>query len=307
MWRPEGAKSWNDVLVWLHGLVEDAISLVCNEGVPKFSPSGRLGFAHSQEFYLVKRGHAENDAEAELIVALTVMVLLVEFLEAFPPLLVNSQGKRLEPEWPLLCHRDQLENCYFDWPLKGNSSFQGFFEIRENKRFDLEELLVRFVFIEPYLGSVSRRNGDYDYLVNGLGLAEEFAKAACKRATELAGFSLFWESLPEGEDLRDFVTCLKANDVFSTSLDVLFGVARPPSASNPEKSPATRVGRPRQRDDAAKNYIKLYPDGHEAMGHSWKDVVRALSKIDGRNVSLATIRRGLLEATSTKGEEPRQN
>lgn len=296
MWCPDGYYSWSDVLNWLQRIVEDTISLVCLDGVPPISASGKVSFPHSQEFYLEKRAGAASHQEAELIVGLTTILLLVEMLETFPPYLINVSGNRLRPEWPLLCHRDQIESCYFDWPLKNDSSFSGFFQIAGRGGFDLEALLSRFAFIDPYLGAVGRRNGDRHYLINGLGINDDFAETACKKAAQLDGFSLYWDALPEGDDLREFLTCIEVNDVFSTSLDYLYGARQTEDAVNGQEVRSARIGRPRQRDDAARTYMVLYPDGHDALGLSWKHVLRTLSQMQGRAVSLATLRRGLLEA-----------
>lgn len=306
MWCPDGYYSWNDVLTWLQKIVEDTISLVCVDGVPQVSASGKLSFTHSQEFYLKKRAGAASHQEAELIVGLTTVLMLVELLETFPPYLVDVSGKKLRPEWPLLCHRDQIENCYFDWPLKNDTSFSGFFEIAESKRFDLEALLSRFAFIDPYFGAVGRRNGDRHYLINGLGLNDEFAETACKKAAQLDGFSLYWDELPEGADLREFLTCIEVNDVFSTSLDYLYGARPTEDVTIGQEARSARIGRPRQRDDAARTYMALYPDGHDALALSWKHVLRTLSQMQGRAVSLATLRRGLLEANLHAGQSTLQ-
>jgi hypothetical protein len=48
---------------------------------------------------LEKRAGAASHQEAELIVGLTTVLLLVELLETFPPYLIDVAGKKLRPEW----------------------------------------------------------------------------------------------------------------------------------------------------------------------------------------------------------------
>lgn len=62
--------------------------------------------------------------------------------------------------------------------------------------------------------------------------------------------------------------------------------------SGAEPQSPRQVGRPLKRNEAAKAYRRIYPNGHESLGHSWKEALRKLETA-GVRVSLRTLKRGI--------------
>lgn len=223
MWCPEGHLSWNGVINNLLRTAEEIVSLVCVGGEPNFGANGKYQLAHTVEFYLEKRGFAESHQEAEMIVALVAIFLLVNFLEEYPPVLSNIAGNRITGEWPLFCHKDQIEVCYLDWPLKDDAQFESFFRYVAEGNFGPNDLFDRFAFIEGATGKISLKNGSNHHLINGLGYPDAVAQYYCGVAKQLSGYFVFWPSFPEGQKYREFLGCIEVNETFTKALDLAYG------------------------------------------------------------------------------------
>lgn len=223
MWSPEGHISWNGVINKLLGSAEEILSLVCVGGEPLLGANGKYQLVHTAEFYLKNRGFAESHQEAELIVALVATFLLVNFLEEYPPILSNIDGNKITGEWPLFCHKDQIEACYLHWPVKDDTQFKSLFSYMADGNFGPNELFDRFAFIEGVTGKISLKNGSNQYLVNGLGCSDAVAQFYCEVAKQLSSYFVFWPSFPEGEKYRDFLGCIEIDETFTKAIDLAYG------------------------------------------------------------------------------------
>lgn len=67
---------------------------------------------------------------------------------------------------------------------------------------------------------------------------------------------------------------------FQNSLDRVFECDRP-------------TGRPSNREEVKRAYARIYPEGHEAVGDSWKIVLRKINEECGLDLSIDTIKRAI--------------
>lgn len=294
MWRPVGANSWQEVKWWLDNITRKVIAETCKPPNPEndFIPT-----YHLCESLMVEAGQAESLKKAHMAVNLTTLFLLTNLLEQSPPIMANIAGSTLLPDEPLLAHKDQIELCVFRWPLTEDTQFLGFFSAMDKEGLDPEWVFARFPFIDPLSGAIRRSNGDLEFLINGLGFSEDDAIRLLETVDALKGYFIFWNVLPDGRELRDFLSCIEANAAFSAALDALFG-QRTPEASSESFGP-NKIGRPKQRTNAAQTYLTLFPDGHDAHGLTWQKVENRVSQAMGRHVSAETIKRGLAELSQT--------
>lgn len=296
MWCPEGYYSWNEVLGHLHEYASGILSLVAVGGEPEENGEGEKYLYHTAEFYLKSRGITESEEEAELVVGITTALLLVCFLEDYPPVLAHLNGSKVRVDERIFCHKDQLENCRFFWPLIEPIEYSGFFALQRAGKFDINSLFERFCFIDNLTGEIVNKNGSKEYLLNGLDLEEEEADAIIHLVGRLSGFVLCWPRLPEGKELRDFLSIIEANETFTIALDYEFGKPSDITLRNQRPSKVRRVGRPSKRAEVAKVYKQSFPDGHSALGMSWKE---ALAVVNGKlsfPVSEDTLKRAVFQA-----------
>lgn len=295
MWSPDGYYSWTDVLDTLFDISRQVLSLVCKGGEPNLMTDGMPYLAHTAEHYLIKQGFAENYQEAELVVGITTTMLLVNLIEQYPPCVVNLDGKAIRVNPAIFGHKDQLELCYFGWPVRTQAEFHSFFRFAKEGHFDTNTLLSRFAFIDGDSGEVSGKNGDFTYLVNGVGLDEPVAKAIISVVQRFSGYAVCWSEFPEGVELRDFLACIEVDDVFTKALNYEFG---PPTSENEiekSKRPKKGVGRPSLKYEAAQTYWRIYPDGHGKVGASWKVALAAVNAELPKWVSEDTLKRAVKE------------
>lgn len=290
MWRPLGANSWQEINWWLGNI---ARKIIVETRKPPNSENDFTQSYHLCESLMVKAGQAKSLKEARMAVSLTTLFLLTNLLEQSPPILANIAGSRLLPDVPILAHKDQIELCVFHWPLTEDAQFLGFFSAMDSEGLDPEWVFARFPFIDPLNGAIRRSNGDHEFLINGLGYDEDDATRLLETVDTLKGYFIFWDELPEGRDLRDFLSCIEANAAFSAALDALFGQRTPEAAS--ESYGPNKIGRPKQRTNAAQTYLALFPEGHDVQGLTWQKVANRVSQAMGRRVSAETIKRGIAE------------
>lgn len=291
MWCPEGCYTWNEVL---SNLRETTCQVLREVALAQMS----VGFEKNSEpngnaaTCLVRSGHANNYIQSDLIISITTLFLMVQLLECYPPIVSNLAGNRLELDEALFAHRDQFECCVFRWPIKTDPQFSHFFHYAAAGRFDSNELFNRFCFIDPETGKLTNKNGSESYLINGLGMTELVASEHCRLIMELNNYFVFWSDFPDDAEYRELFSCIEANDEFTRAIDKVFGLG---STVRYPRSNSARKGRPKHRDEVARAYWALFPEGHVAKGATWKEVAQELSKSIGRTVTVSTIRRGLSE------------
>lgn len=273
MWCPEGFLTWTDVVSKLIETAEEVVSLVSIECKPIAELNGKYQLVHSAEFYLKSRGFAEDYREAEVIVAIVAVFLLVNFLEEYPPILSNIDGNRITGEWPLFCHRDQIEACYLHWPIKDDAQFHSFFRYVTEGNFGPEDLFDRFAFIEGATGRIGLKNGSEHYLINGLGYADATARYCCEVAKQLRDYFVFWPSFPDDEKYREFLGCIEISETFTKALDLAYGAS--------VDEPMLGAG----LEHAYRCFRNAYPDGkgkvpwhivEKKTGYSRRQINRAL-------------------------------
>lgn len=246
MWSPENYYSWSQIWNLLSDATELAISLRCNGGESKRTTDGRPYFGHSAEFYLTRAGLADSYGGAELIVGITTTMLLVKFMEDYPPTLANLDGNKVNAEQVLFEHRDQLDLCRLDWPVSSMAEFTGFFRLQKEGRFNTDMLLDRFAFINFRLGEIQSKNGGRKHLIDGMGCEQAEADRVIALVDRLSGYVICWPEIPKGQEFRDFLSDLDDDGEFSMALDIGFG---PPSGERvdarptPQKKPRGRPGK----------------------------------------------------------------
>ena len=290
MWCPEGYYSWFEVVESIQSTTSKILTLATTE-CRLVMPSRSNTHHYLAEAALHSNG-IEDFKKAELNLAITTTFLVVNFLDIFRPILANLDGRRIVPEWPLISHRDQFELCVFVWPLEADSQYRSFFEYQENNGFSRSSLLDRFAYIDPYTGRLRNKNGSRNFLENGVGLEPETAGAFESLAQKLSDFVLCWSEIPQDEEWRDFFSILDVNESFHDVLNNLLG---PPPDFEISRKKIRPRGRPKQRDQLADVYFELFPDGHETLGKSWKEVTRAVEEKIGRTVVEYTLKQGVKE------------
>lgn len=293
MWSPENYYSWSDVWNLLSDATELTMSLAFKAGETEYTSDGVPHFGHTAEFYLKSAGLADGYADAELIVGITTTMLLVRFLEEYPPTLANLDGNMIRADQFLFDHRDQLDLCQFDWPIKDMAEFHGFFALQKEGRFNTRALLDRFTFIDFEAGEIRHKNGGRHQLINYIGCDEAEADRIVALVERLSGYVICWPEFPKGPELRDFLSHLDMNDIFALALDKGFG---PPSDrrcdSNLSRQTKPR-GRPRKTTEAARIYWEIFPEGHDQQGKTWKEALALVSDNYDGSIQLMTLKRAV--------------
>lgn len=289
MWCPEGYYSWLQVFSELSNASDQILSLVCLGGVPKTLVNGEPKLVHSAEYYLVKAGFAASHSEAVLIRGITSVFLMSRFCGDFPPVVANLDGTKISPDWPLFSHIDQLEVCQYGWPLKSDEQFQSLFAFHNENGFDTRDFLDRFAFVDPDTGQIKPKNGSKTHIENGLGFESVTAQRFEKLADSLRDFVICWPEFPDDEEYRSFLGYIEVDEIFAKALDFEFG-------SLSDFKPVVKkraVGRPSQRDDAARAYYCHFPDGHAAVGKSWKEALAVVNRALKVPISEHTLKRAV--------------
>jgi len=293
MWCPEGYYSWDETLGMLHGYASEILSLVAVGGEPPEQGDGKKRLIHTAEFYLERRGVVESVGEAELAIGITTALLLTCLLEEYPPVLAHLNGSKVHVDEIFFRHKDQLEHCYFNWPLKEQVEFSQLFEFHKHGKFNTDSIFDRFCFIDFYTGEIVNKNGSRHYLVNGLGLEEDEADVVVRLVERLSGFVVCWPSLPDGQHLRDFLACIEADNTFTTALNYEFGNPSAQCLHDRRSRKMKKVGRPSKRSEVAKIYRVKFPNGHTALGNTWKEALAEVNKSLQSPVSEDTLKRAI--------------
>jgi hypothetical protein len=291
MWCPEGYVSWNLVLNSLFETTEKVLSQVCmtTSAVKEHHEKTTLTNAHTTEFYLIGAGYAENYDEARLIVCITVAFLLVNFMDKFPPVLAEIHGSKVHADETILGHRDNLEECYYKWPLKDDAQVSMFFEYARQGGFKSEGLLTRFAFIDVDTGEIRNKNGGKHYLINGIGLDDQEANATLSFVSRVSGFVVCWPAFPDDQEYRRFLDCITWDETILNAVNEVFG----PTSRSSEADTTKKIGRPSMRSKVAALYNELFPQGHEASGKTWKDALRQVNSRLTRPISEDTLKRSV--------------
>jgi hypothetical protein len=294
MWCPKDYHSWNAVLNSLFEATEEVLSRVALGGEPRTLVNGKPRLIHSVEFYLRSRGFASSEEEAELNTAITTCFLLSNFLQDYPPTLASLVGQFITVDSIFFEHKDQLHLCSYGWPLKSQTEYASFFEFAENGTFEPPMIFDRFAFIDTTTGEICVKNGSQRFLTNFTHHSEESAAKLIDLATQLAGFVVCWEDVPNEAEFRNFLSYLEVNDTFIRALDDAFGPAT--EAEKPMINESKRpIGRPSKKGSARRAYWSLFPDGHEKAGKVWKEVHQAVDDALGYTVDITTLKRAVRE------------
>lgn len=281
------------MLTYLFDQSGQIISLLAVGGEPPLGRDGERRLIHTAEYYLTSRGLANNYKEAELVIGVLTSIVMVNFIEEFPPLLAGINGAILSADDVIFAHKDQLDCCRLDWPLKDQAEFMGFFKYAELGGFDTNALFDRFAFIDGYTGRIVLKNGAGIFLRNGLGLDDIEVKSVTEAVRSLSGFSVCWSSFPEAQELRDFLSCIEVNEAFTKVLDYEFGPPSERLADDRKNIRQKRVGRPPKKDKAAQVYWTCFPEGHAAQGKSWKEALASVNENLTVPVSAITLKRAV--------------
>lgn len=294
MWCPKDYYSWNTVLNRLLETTREVLSCVALDGEPRTLVNGKPRFTRPVEFDLRSRGFASSKEDAELIIAITTCFLLSKFLEDYPPTLASLEGQFITVDSVFFEHRDQLHLCLYGWPLKSQSEYASFFEFTENGTFEPPMIFDRFAFIDAVTGEICVKNGSQRFLTNFTFHTEESAVKFIDLATQLTGFVVCWEDVPDQAEFRNFLSYLEVNDIFIRALDDAFGPAT--EADKPMiKEPKRPIGRPSKRGSVRRAYWSLFPDGHEKAGKVWKEVHQAVDEALGFTIDITTLKRAIRE------------
>jgi hypothetical protein len=295
MWHPESHVSWNQVLSTLRNSVEEVLTEVClaDEQRPDgVSPPRYLTAQH----YLVKRGFAKDYRQAELIVTIVTVYLLVNFLEEYPPVVASLSGGRISLERTFYCHRDRIDECSFAWPVTTDPQFSSLFEYSVSNGFSGSDLLDRFPFINGQTGQIQVKNGAKEHLINSW-LTAQSVDLMLETANQLRGSVVCWPNFPDHQTYRDFLSCLEIDPVITDALDLTHG--QPPTTKI-DTTPQKPFGRPSQRDSLVAAYHEHFPLGHESSGKSWKEVTAVLNIGRKPQVSVWTVQRAVKGMTDIK-------
>lgn len=289
MWCPEGYLPWQQVIDELRDTVEQVLSRVAvvNELTPDHERD--IEFIHTASFYLVKGGYAKSYKEADLIIWITTLYLIVQFFEEFPPFLASMDGSTISVDPIIFSHKDFFENWYFDWPLQQDPQYHTLFSYCKDKDFDVLSIFDRFAFINFDSGEICERNGTRRFLINTLCLEERFLYSVEALINRITGFVICWKQFPSPEEYRSFLDCISVNDAFAKALDKTVNSPKKPI----KRSKKASVGRPAKKDHIAKVYERIFPTGHEAVGKTWKEAVIAVEEQVGQRVVEITLKRGV--------------
>jgi hypothetical protein len=288
MWTPAGYLTWNAAFSRFRQLTEEVLERVC--GSPE-SANGRLRYVHTAEYYIKNSGFAEDYEEARLVIALTATWLMSNFMDDFPPVAVSIEGRELNLDWIYFTHRDQLELCYFQWPLSECPEFKSLFDLTKRHGLKAESIYDRFPFINSETGMLRTRNGARQHLVNGLGLSEVSADQALVVASSVRDFQLCWKETMDNASLRTFCEAIEVDDNFRSALDELLGPAKAPTDGGSEAEGYRTFGRPRKIEEARDAISSCFPDG--TSGSSHKQIRRVIIERLGLQYSERTIGRAL--------------
>lgn len=288
MWKPEGATTWSEVFRTLHEVTEDVLNHVYGY---KENVTGKSVYARSTNHYLVKSGLFSTYEEAGLSISLTATLLMAHFLDEFPPVVCDVSGNKVELDWVFFTHKDQLELCYFDWPVNQSAQFFAFFKYQKEGGFSSIELYRRFAFINYETGLLRTSNGVDDFLRFQIGLEEESVADALKLAEAVRGYLVCW---PEGLDekgLRRFLSLLAVDDSFERALNDLFGVMPDGDSTGENAESATKRGRPAKTPEVLAALAICYPNGIEGLSN--KEVWRAINAHTGKTFKERTVGRAI--------------
>lgn len=289
MWCPEGYLPWQQVIDALRDTVEQVLSRVAvgNELAPEHESN--IEFIHTASFYLVQGGYAKNYKEADLIIWISTLYLIVQFFEEFPPFLASMDGSTISVDPIVFTHRDFFENWYYDWPLQQDPQYHSLFSYCAEKDFDVLSIFDRFAFINFDSGEICEKNGSRKFLTDTMCLDERFLYVVEPLIQRIKGFVICWKHFPSPEEYRSFLDCISVNDAFVKALDKT--VNSPKTIIKGRKKAS--VGRPAKKDQIAKVYEIIFPMGHEAVGKTWKDAVIAVEEKVGHRVVEITLKRGV--------------
>lgn len=289
MWCPEGYLPWQQVIDDLRDTVHQVLSRVAvgNELAPEHESD--IEFIHTASFYLVKGGYAKNHKEADLIIWISTLYLIVQFFEKFPPFLASMDGSTITVDPIVFTHRDFFENWYYEWPLQQDPQYHSLFSYCAKEDFDVLSIFDRFAFINIDSGEICEKNGTRRFLTDTLGLDKRFLYVVEALIQRVKGFVICWKQFPSPEEYRSFLDCIAVNDSFSKALDKT--VNSPKKVINGSKKAS--VGRPAKKDQIAKAYGRIFPMGHEAAGKTWKEAVIAVEEQVGQKVVEITLKRGV--------------
>lgn len=301
MWCPKGYYSWNSVLSQLFETSEEVLSLVALGGEPITETNLGYRLVRTAESYLTSRGFASSHEEAKLNVAITTCFLMAKFLEDYPPVLAGLDRQIITVEGVFLEHRDQLHLCHYEWPLKSQSEFARFFEYVERGAFEPLAIFDRFAFIDAATGELRLKNGAQRFLNGYTAYTDESATRLIDLAKRLTGFVVCWEEFPDEAEFRNFLSYLEVDDTFIHALDYAFGPAT--ESQKPAEEPANRPrGRPSKKGIARNAYWACFPEGHECIGKSWKEVLQAVEATVDVSIDITTLKRAVREG-GQKGQK----
>ncbi len=299
MWKPEGSATWSEVFGQLHKITEDVLNHVYGY---KENIAGKSVYARSTDHYLVKSGLFNNYDEAGLSISLTSTLLMAHFLDEFPPLVCDVSGKKLELDWVFFTHKDQLELCYFDWPLDQSPQFSSFFKYQREGGFSPTDLYRRFPFINYETGMLRTSNGADDFLRFQIGLEEESVGDVLKLAEAARGYLVCWPEEFDERIVRRFLSLLEVSDSFKKALDDLFGAMPSDHSTDANGDFTPKRGRPAKTPEVLTALAACFPDGIESLSN--KEIWRAINAHTGKAFTERTIGRAI-SAFRHKDKNPR--
>ncbi len=299
MWKPEGSLTWREAFSGFHHITEQVINRLYGTS---HNVDGKIIFTHTTEYYLVKAGVSQNYEEASLAISLMATFVMANFLDEFPPLVTDIKGNALELEWVFFTHKDQLELCYFDWPLKESAQFMPFFRYFDTNGFGSSDLYQRFAFINYETGMLRTTNGASNYLRFQLGFDEAGVKDVLHVAEEVKWSLVYWPAPFDNERLREFLAILEVNDDFTRVLDDLLGVRKTAGQDGNQAGSNPKRGRPANKTpDALSALLACFPDGID--GQSRKEVWKSVEAHTGKTFSERTVARAI-QAFRAGGQIP---
>lgn len=222
MWHPYGFYSWSAALLDLMHHTETLLCRVCSKvGFEESEHKNHL--LHTAQHYLIRGKFASDYDEADLIIAIITVFLMAKFMEEFPPMVCHPSGRDIEIDPVFLSHRDQLELCYFDWPVKNQTEYSSFFTYARQGTFQGEDLVSRFNFIDGMTGLFRQLNGTEHFLRNSWGAEDTEVDSILNFSNSLRNCCFCWENPPSQKDWREFFCHLEVDDNFSKEIDEMFG------------------------------------------------------------------------------------
>lgn len=278
MWCPEGQYTFTaaarDFDVYVGELLQRFAMRTYPQKIAEIGALKPRG-AHA---VLVASGACADYREARLTQALTVALVLSEFMEHFPPRLIAADGPPIAVEEIFFEHMDELHFCCFDFPLKADATFRSFFEYMKGG-FGPDQVFDRFAFVDVATGGIKLKNGTKRYLMRNCGAPEGDAVRIMEIAKSFKGRIICWPEPPDNEVLRQTFNCLARNELLSAELDRLFG--KLPSHSDGERqggrpSLTSVVAEQYQATFSASNPPKSLAEAARVLGYDRKTVRKAI-------------------------------